>query len=330
MKKRSGSARVRGAAVAAALAVVLTGCIGQTSEDGPAGTPRGESGPPEPTGNAGLGDYQGLCGWTTPEEMEAVFGRPMDAVGFRECRVVAEGDFSDAGIYHVRLEQTASFDDLEEALEANARSLGEFRICGRNTSKVKGMRVATAVTCQNDGEFGASAMVEVQPGRLLESLPFEVDTKEKAEAAAKKFAQILTSMAGRAQSYPMINEVMPGKWVEILNPTGEAVDVSGYQLVSTEWKPDSPVSTMTVPDGTRIKPGGRVVVALGELGPPVGDWPVLQLLGPDGGFRDAADLDVDKGEVTRRNGDGGTLCPFGSENVTKGAPNPPRQEHCDE
>lgn len=63
-----------------------------------------------------------------------------------------------------------------------------------------------------------------------------------------------------------INEVLcesSGKtWIELFNPTREAVDVSGYNLSDDADEPDR----FTVPDGTKIEAGGFIVFDSEQLG----------------------------------------------------------------
>lgn len=317
------------ACMAAAAALVLTGCGDQSSSD-PAGSkdarPDDSAATESGSGVAdALSDYTGLCSWVSPDDLEAIFGEPMDAVGSKECRIVASGDGGAGPIFHVRLDQQAGFDELSGRLEANQASSG-FTICDSESSRWQGMRIERRVTCPDsaDQEFEPTVMLEVGPGRVLATLPFSTDSKQAAEDASQQFVEILKALAPSGQGQPVINEVLPGSWLEIYNPGSKPVDLSGAVLRGYDDFDDGLSATMDVPDGSTVGAGDRLVLDISSLQGLSGDTPLIELSGSDGRFMDVMDLSLvdGGGEVVRRDGDGGLYCSFGSAQVTKGAPNP--------
>lgn len=286
----------------------------------------------EPTsGGAGLGEFEGLCSWATPEQLEQIFGTSMDAVsleGDTSCRVVAEGNTTTEGIYHVELDQSRRYPDLKRTLVANNEREGN-RTCDQAESRFEGMRVLRYAFCQPSwgGQAqtgGPYVAVELAPGQLLTTMPFAVDSDEAAIAAAQKFEELLKALAVGLQGQPLINEFLAGKWVELHNPGGRPIDLGGYRLEGA----GEPVE---VPDGSTIRPKGHLVVPLAGLR--TDEETDLVLREPAGRPVDVVDAYLAasqlRGPVVRRNGDGGPFCDSGSRRATKGKANPPAQQFCE-
>jgi hypothetical protein len=278
-----------------------------------------------------VGEGEGLCSWVTPEQLEQVFGEPMDAVslgGDTACRVVAPENTSAQGIYHVEVGDTP-FDELKKRIRGSARAEGN-KICDHQESRWKGLRVLRNVSCQpswggNVQTGGPSVLVELNFGRVLGNAPFGVESDEQAIAAGKTFEELLKAFAGNMRGLPFINEFDSGKWVEVYNPTRKPYDLTGHRL---EGKGEP----LPIQAGTRVPPKGHLVIDLAGLG--ADDDNHLVLRDADGRpvdflSGDTADY-ARAGEVIRRNGDGGPYCRFGSKQITKGKPNPRFVEHCDE
>lgn len=327
---RLGSAGV----LLASLALVLAACGDQSSGS----TSPGEAGPddsaPSESGSSAggaPGDYEGLCSMASPEDLEQVFGEPVDAMGGKECRVVPADETGSEGFYHLRLDQDAGFDALLGYLEQNQAG-GGFAICDSEKTRWQGMRISRQVTCPDGGgsDFQPQVSLEIGPGRVLTNLPFPVDSEQAAQDASQRFVAIMKAFAAGAQGQPVINEVMPGQWLELYNPGKQAVDVSGATLTGYDDWDDALSDTMTVPDGSTVAPGQRLVLDIKGLEGTTGEQPFISLSDAQGRFVDVVDLDnVERGEVARRNADGGTFCAFGSAQVTKDRPNPSRVERCD-
>lgn len=316
--------------LAATLLLVLVGC---TSVPGRAtgSSAESEASTAAPSAAQQPDGFEGLCGWVSPADLEAVFGAPMDAVGDRECPVVAAGDLDTSGIYHVALDQQAGLDESISRREANQEGMG-FTICDQEFIDWEGLRISRVVTCPNGGttDFQPRVELELAPGRVLTTQPFPVATEQEAQEASRTFVELLKAFARTGKGKPMINEVLPGQWMEIYNPGGEPADLSGSVITNFDYFDDAPVAPLQIPDGTVAAPGSVVVVDISALAASSGETPQIGLTDADGLFLDEADLaGVPAGEVKRRNGDGGVYCSFGSAAVTQGAPNPPATEGCD-
>lgn len=313
----------------ASLALVASGCGDQSSgssspaESAPDDTAATESG--SRVGET-LGDHEGLCSWASPEDLEKIFGEPADALGGKECRIVPADEDGSGGFYHLRLDQDAGFDELTQRLVDNQEGLG-FTICGDESSRWQGLRVSRRVICPSGGgevdDFQPLVSVEVGPGRVLTNQPFPTDSEEAAQEASQRFVAIMKAFAAGGAAQPVVNEVLPGTWLEVHNPGTQPIDLSGATVTGYDDFDDALTGTMQVPDGATVAPGGRLVIDIAGLEGTTGDTPLIELAAADGQFIDLVDLSmVEAGEVVRRGGDGGPFCSFGSAEITRGAPNP--------
>jgi hypothetical protein len=306
-----------------------SGGSASTGSEGPTG---GSEPSDKPTsGGAGLGEGEGLCSWVTPEQVEQVFGTPMDAVslgGETSCRLVAPENTGTEGVYHVEVTDRA-YAETKEALQANSRESGN-RVCDRKEGRWKGMRVLRHVTCQPSwgGQVqtgGPSVILELELGRVLGNAPFGVKSDEEAVEAGKTFETLLKAFARNMRGLPLINEFESGKWIELYNPTRKPYDLTGHRI---EGKGEP----LPIAAGATIPPKGYLVVELAGLGADADNNVVLR--DPDGRPVDFLLGDIMetlvRGNVIRRNGDGGPYCGFGTKLVTKGKANPRFVEHCDE
>lgn len=103
------------------------------------------------------------------------------------------------------------------------------------------------------------------------------------------FIETLEPTKGAANAAPTpagldvrINEVessggTPGDWVELVNPTSAAIDVSGWIVKDSD---DTHVSTL--PSGTIVPAGGFSVVEEAQLGYGLGTADAVRLFAPDG------------------------------------------------
>lgn len=126
----------------------------------------------------------------------------------------------------------------------------------------------------------------------------------------------------------VINEYLmtPGRnrseWVELFNPSPEAVDLGAYSL---DDRPDGGGSPQLIAAGTSLPPGGRLVIELpGDFLADDRDDSV-RLLSSDGTVVDShlymmSGTQVDR--VIRRMGDGGSWCATFSPAATPGETNP--------
>ncbi|MBD3915535.1 lamin tail domain-containing protein [Nocardioides hwasunensis] len=325
----------RTALVLASLALAVSACGDQPSSGSAAS---GSSAPDDSAATesgsslgAELGDYDGLCSWVSPSDLEAIFGEPVDAVGTKECRIVPADSAGSDGFYHVRLDQDAGFDALLANLEQNQSGMG-FSICDTDSTRWQGMRLSRQVTCPDGGggDFAPQVSLEIGPGRVLTNQPFSADSEQAAQEASQRFVEIMKVFAAGVEGKPVINEVMPGAWLEVYNPGKQPVDLSGAELTGYDDFDDSLSGTLPVPDGSTVAPGQRLVLDISGLEGTTGDTPFIQLADADGRLIDVVELtSVDDGEVVRRNGDGGTFCAFGSADVTQGEPNPARTDRCE-
>jgi beta-lactamase superfamily II metal-dependent hydrolase len=124
-----------------------------------------------------------------------------------------------------------------------------------------------------------------------------------------------------------VNEFMPApssgnEWIELYNPTGVAVDVSGYFVDDVAG---GGVAPKQIPSGTVIAAGGRWVFefASGFLNNTGSD--AARYTSPGGAELDAYTYSLGSTQyekVYHRNGDGGAWCGTVSTNVSKGTTNP--------
>jgi beta-lactamase superfamily II metal-dependent hydrolase len=130
----------------------------------------------------------------------------------------------------------------------------------------------------------------------------------------------------RVNEYLMAPSATGGQeWVELYNPTGVALDISGLYVDDLAGGGGSPKQ---IPAGTVIAAGGRWVMsfASGFLNNTGGDS--VRYLAISGGVETVYDTDsyslgsTQYDKVFHRQGDGGTWCHTISTNVTKGTANP--------
>lgn len=324
----------RAACLVAGAALVLTSCGDQstdgstspgTTDDSSEARPDDSAATESGSGTAEqLGDYEGLCSWASPDDLEAIFGEPMDAVGTKECRVVPAASNGSGAIYHVSLDQQSGLDQTSQNLEANQSSMG-FTICDEESSRWQGMRILRRVTCPDGATktYGPEVLLEVAPGQVLGNQPFSADSEQEAQEASQTFVELLKAFAKGGQGAPVINEVLPGQWLELYNPGSKAVDLSGATVTGYDDFDDAMSDTTELASGSTIAPGKTLVVDISSLGGMTGDLPAISVADADGRFVDLAYLDsVDKGEVKRRSAGAGVFCSFGYSDITKGAPNP--------
>ncbi len=125
-----------------------------------------------------------------------------------------------------------------------------------------------------------------------------------------------------------INEVLmaptspANEWVELYNPTGQPVDVSGWYVDDVAGGGGSP---KVIPSGTVIPAGGRWVFEFpsGFLNNTGAES--VRYTDPGGTAYDAFDYNLGStryDQVFHRTGDGGAWCTTVSANVTKGTANP--------
>lgn len=320
--------RASAGVVLASLALVLTACGDQSSGSASPGESTPDDSAATQTdaggGQDGDGAYEGLCSWASPDDLEAVFGEPVDALGGKECRVLPADETGSEGFYHVRLDQASGFDQLLSFLEQN-QAVDGFEICDSESTRWQGMRISRQVTCPAGGgsDYQPQVSLEVGPGRVLTNLPFPTDSEQAAQDASRRFVEIMKAFAVGGKDQPVINETQLGQWVEIYNPGRQPIDLTGFTLTGFDDFDDALSGTLPIPDGTSIAPGQRQVVDITGLEGTTGDAPMLELTDADGRMSDLADLGYADGkEVDRRAGDGGPFCAFASAQVTKGKPNP--------
>lgn len=323
--------RLGGAGVVlASLALVLTACGDQSSGS----ASPGESAPDDAAaassgaggGQDGDGAYEGLCSWASPDDLDAIFGEPVDALGGKDCRVLPADETGSEGFYHVRLEQAVPFGEQVQRLVDNQASEG-FTICDEEQTRVDGMRLVRRVTCPTGGGksdgFQPQVALEVGPGRVLLNQPFPTDSEQAAQDASRRFVEIMAALAAGGKDQPVINEAQLGQWVEIFNPGTRPVDLTGFTVTGFDDFDEGLSGSLAVADGSTVPAQGRLVVDISDLEGTTGGYPMLELVDADGRMSDLADLGYADGtEVARRAGDGGPFCSFASAQVTRGKPNP--------
>ncbi len=92
--------------------------------------------------------------------------------------------------------------------------------------------------------------------------------------------------SGAAPVAIVFNEIAAvgtSEWVEIVNPGPNVIDVSGYEIADSVKKTNEPklADAMRFPPGTKIDPGGRIVILTSKKDATVGPHPKQECL-PDG------------------------------------------------